>query len=250
VARTDAAIEGFKATLRETVRSRHVEIDICDRTRATLHQPVALVQATIYREGRPESRKAFIAGQLERTPDHPVIEAALTYEPGEGVIEVVAPGRGTREPLVRLFAEHLLGSPVSGDGIRLRQFNLDGLRKSFDFPTDPEDNIEAVRVQSLRLMPVDAGGERVTIECGGDARRSIWAMAADRFGEHDPLAGGYAVTQARFTVLFRPVPGQRGGRTLPVTITMPQGCDLKDRTARDRLVGEKYLPRWGFVRSL
>jgi hypothetical protein len=249
VDRTDSGIEGFKAALRESLRSRHVEIDICDRTRATLDEPVPLVQATIYREGRPESRKAFVAGQLDRIPDHPVIEAAITYAPRQGEVEAVAPDRGTRELLVRLFAEHLLAAPISGN-VRLRQFSLAGLHDPFEFPTDPEDNIEAVRVQTLRLMPLDAGGERIILECGRDARRSVWAMAADRFGEHDPLAAGYVITQARFSVIFRPVPGQRGGRTVPVTITMPQGCDLKDRTARDRLIGEKYLARWGFVRSL
>ena len=69
--RTDAAVEGFKAVLRERLRSRHVEVDVCDRTRATLGEPVPLVQATIYREGRPESRKAFVAGQFDRIPGPP-----------------------------------------------------------------------------------------------------------------------------------------------------------------------------------
>ena len=113
------------------------------------------------------------------------------------MFEVVAPGRGTREPLVRLFAEHLLAAPIAGN-IRLRQFSLAGLRKPFGFPTDPEDNIESVRVRTLRLMPLDAGGERVILECGRDARRSVWAMAAERFVEHDPLAGGYDLSRAEW----------------------------------------------------
>ena len=28
---------------------------------------------------------------------------------------------------------------------------------------------------------------------------------------------------------------------------MPHGCDLKDRTERERMVGAKYLRRWGIV---
>jgi hypothetical protein len=34
---------------------------------------------------------------------------------------------------------------------------------------------------------------------------------------------------------------------LPITITTPHGCDLKERTDRERLIGDKYLPRWGLV---
>ena len=30
---------------------------------------------------------------------------------------------------------------------------------------------------------------------------------------------------------------------------MPHGCDLKDRTERERLIGEKYLLQWDLVRD-
>jgi hypothetical protein len=30
---------------------------------------------------------------------------------------------------------------------------------------------------------------------------------------------------------------------------MPQGCNLKDRTEHERLIGERYLKRWGFLRE-
>ena len=99
----------------------------------------------------------------------------------------------------------------------------------------------------LRLMPYDTQGERITLECMRGADRNVWEMAADRFGDRDPLRGGYTITQIRFTIKFRAVPGVRGARTLPVTISMPRGCDLKDRTERERLIGTKYLRRWGLL---
>jgi hypothetical protein len=40
------------------------------------------------------------------------------------------------------------------------------------------------------------------------------------------------------------------GRTLPLTISMPNGCDLKDRTEVERLVGDKYLRRWGILENV
>jgi hypothetical protein len=168
----------------------------------------------------------------------------------EQAIEVVAQARETREDLVRLFAEHMLGAPFKGERIPIRQYSLDHLLQPFDFPTDVEDNIDSVKVSLLRLMPYETQGERVTLECMRGAERSIWQMAEARFGDNDPLAGGFKVTQARLTIKFHATPGVRGGRTLPVTISMPKGCDLKDRTERERLVGEKYLKRWQILRDV
>jgi hypothetical protein len=31
---------------------------------------------------------------------------------------------------------------------------------------------------------------------------------------------------------------------------MPHGCDLKDRTERERIVGEKYLQRWKLLKDV
>jgi hypothetical protein len=32
-----------------------------------------------------------------------------------------------------------------------------------------------------------------------------------------------------------------------LTITMPHGCNLKDQTEEEQLIGEKYLRRWGIL---
>ena len=251
VAREGQTAEAFKRAIGERFGSRNVEIEVCNRFRPRLEKAEAeLVQVAIYREGRTGERKAFVNGRLDRLPDRPVIEAAITYEAANGSIEVVATARETREDLVRLFAEHLLGTGFQGERLRVRQYSLNHLCKPFTFPTEPADNIEDVRVTSLRLMPLDTTGERVTLECMRGAKRNIWSMANSRFHEQDPLQSGYGVTQARFTIKFRTVPGARGGRTLPVTISMPKGCDLKDRTDRERLIGEKYLRRWSMLRDV
>jgi len=241
----------FKAAIATHFDTKHVEVDICDRSRPSLEgEDAKLVQVAIYREGRTGDRRAFVDGKLDRLPFRPVVEAAITYEPASGTIEVVAQARETREDLVRLFAEHLLGAPFDGERIPIRQYSLDHLLQPFDFPTDAEDKIESVRVSLLRLMPYETQGERVTLECMRGAERSIWQMADSRFGDNDPLVGGFKVTQVRFIIKFHAMPGVRGGRTLPVTISMPKGCDLKDRTERERLVGEKYLKRWQILRNV
>lgn len=251
VPRDSEPYTAFKEAIATHFDTKHVEVEICDRSRPSLEGDDAkLIQVAIYREGRSGDRRAFVDGKLDRLPFRPVVEAAITYEPASGTIEVVAQARETREDLVRLFAEHLLGAPFKGERIPIRQYSLDHLLQPFDFPTDVEDNIESVKVSLLRLMPYETQGERVTLECMRGAERSIWQMAEARFGDNDPLAGGFKATQVRFIIKFHASPGVRGGRTLPVTISMPKGCDLKDRTERERLVGEKYLKRWRILRDV
>ena len=251
IARDTAALSAFERAIGDRFGSRNVELDICHRSRpATDGADAALVHMAVYREGRTGDVLEFVDGRLARRAHKPVIEVALTYEPATGVIEVVAAARETREELVRLLAEHLLGTAFNGVRVPLRQYTLDQLQQPFDFPTDAEDNIESVRVTSLRLVPIDTQAERVVLECMRGAERTIWKMAEARLAEQDVQLIGYRVSRVRFTIKFRPVPGVRGGRTLSVAISMPQGCDLKDRTEHERLIGEKYLRRWRLLRDV
>ena len=182
--------------------------------------------------------------------DHrPVIEASLTYEPTSGSIEVVAGDRCGREDFARLFSETLLASAI-GERLPLRYYDLGRLRRPFDFLTDPEDGVAKVRVTALRLKPLDTESQRVVLECMQGETGTIWEMSQARFGSHDPLTSGWRVTQAKFTIEFRPGGAGSRGKKLPVTVTMPHSCDLKDRTERERLIGEKYLSRWGLLREL
>ena len=162
---------------------------------------------------------------------------------------MVARARESRQQLARLLAQHLLAADVPRDRIPLRRFDLSVLQRPFDFPTDPEDGIERVRVNRLRLTPIGSVGERVTLECLRGSTCALPEMAQHRFGTHDPLLGGWLITQAKLTIRFC-ARGNGGGRTLPLTITLPNGCDLKDRTERERLIGEKYLRRWGLLQDV
>jgi hypothetical protein len=249
--RDAASVDAFKAAIRDRFQSNNVHVDIFDRHRPTFEgADCALVQATVYREGRPDDFLEFVNGALDRRPRRPVFEAAITYEPATGVIEVVANDRENREDLVRLFSRDLLATEFGEERLPLRKYDLDVLEEPFAFPTDPGDGIESVRVNHLRLMPIDGVGERVTIECMRQATQSIWQMAQEHFDDNNPLLGGWIITQAKLTIRFHPEKGSGRGKTLPLTITMPHGCDLKDRTERERMIGDKYLRRWGIVQDV
>jgi len=246
------AVAAFEKAVRERFASNNVHIDIFDRHRPMFEgEDCELVQVVVYREGLPDDDLAFDEhGKLTRRPRRPVFEAAMTYEPETGVIEVVANDRESREDMVRFLARDLLGIEFQQERLPFRHYDLSVLLKPHDFPTDPADGIAAVEVKSLRLMPIESVGERVTLECLRKADRSIWDMARERFGGADPLQGGWVATQAKLTIRFHPTGGSRRGRTLPLTVTMPHGCNLKDQTEREQLIGERYLRRWGILRDV
>jgi hypothetical protein len=245
------AVAAFEKAVRERFTSNNVHVDIFDRHRPMFEgEDCELVQVVVYREGLPDDDLAFDEhGKLTRRPRRPVFEAAMTYEPDTGVIEVVANDRESREDMVRFLARDLLGIEFQQERLPFRQYDLSVLLRPHDFPTDSADGIAAVEVKSLRLMPIESVGERVTLECLRKADRSIWDMARERFGGSDPLQGGWVATQAKLTIRFHPTGESRRGRTLPLTITMPHGCNLKDQTEREQLIGERYLRRWGILRD-
>lgn len=250
--RDEASLDAFKAALRKRFASNNVHVDIFERCRPTFDgEDCELVQIAIYREGLPDDFLAFDGGgALVRRARRPVYEAAMTYEPATGVIEVVANDREGREEMVRFMARDLLGIEFQSEKVPFRTYDLTVLLRALEFPTDPTDGIESVEVKQLRLMPIDNVGERVTLECLRKADRTIWTMAAERFGPGDPLSGGWVATQAKLTIKFHPKGDAKRGRTLPLTITMPHGCNLKDQTEEEQLIGEKYLRRWGILRDV
>lgn len=249
VRRDKHALNAFKAALRQRFASKNVHVDIFERVRPTFDgDDCELVQITVYREGLPGDQFAFDdGGELVRRAYRPVFEAAMTYEPATGVIEVVASDRESRSEIAQFLARDLLGVEFRDEKVPMRHYDLTVLLAPHSFLTDVADGIERVELRQLRLMPIDAVGERVTLECLSNADRNIWTMAEARLGPGNPLAGGWVATQAKLSIKFHPKPGARRGRTLPLTITMPHGCNLKDQTEEEQLIGEKYLRRWGIL---
>lgn len=152
--------------------------------------------------------------------------------------------------LASTFAERLLGTRSGGTPLPLREYDLDILLRPYSFPTDAEDGIDSVRVTQLRLMPLDSEGDRLTLECARQASHTIWDMAGSHFGGHDPLAGGWIPTKAKIVIKFHPAGHSRRGKVLPVTVAMPNGCDLKDRTVHENMIGLKYLQRWQLLKDV
>jgi len=263
VRKDTGSLADFTAAIRERFDTPNVHVDVFDRHRVILDdQECCLVQIAIYREGRAEDMLSFGDDRkIGRKVVRPVFEAAMTYEADTGVIEVVANSRDDRIELTRFMAKHLLGIDFAEKYVPLREYDLDILLKPFDFPSDLEDGIESVTVKELRLMDLGDPKERVTLEILPGCERTIWDMARRRirlgigtgvpgvFSSRDAEVPSWIVTRARFSIKFRSAREGARGKTLTLIVTMPHGCNLKDMTPHERLIGEKYLRRWGILKE-
>lgn len=247
--------DAFIAEIQKKFSTNHVHVDVFDRHRVTFDgKSHDLVQVAVYREGRSDDALGFDgAGKLQRHLVKPVYEASLTYEPSEGVIEVVAGDKDIREAMAGFMGRHLLAIDFKGEKLPLREYDLSVLMEPFDFPTDTAapagQVIERVQVRELRFQPLDMAGQRVTLECDESDGETIWDMADRHIGQAALRRADWVITRARLIVKFAPHGKSRRSKNLNLTITVPHGCNLKSMTAGDRLVGEKYLREWGILKG-
>ena len=247
--------DAFNAEIQKKFSTNNVHVDVFDRHRVifdgTSHQ---LVQVAVYREGRPDDALGFDgAGKLQRHLVRPVFEASLTYEPSEGVIEVVAGDKGIREAMAGFMGRHLLAIDFKGEKLPAREYDLSVLMEPFDFPTDagaPAGQvIDSVQLKELRFQPLDIPGQRVTLECNDAGGESIWDMADRHISPAALRRADWVITRARLVVKFARHGKSRRAKILNLTITVPHGCNLKGMTPGERLIGEKYLREWGILKG-
>jgi hypothetical protein len=222
-----------------------VQVDIFELTRRGFDgSEYRILQVTGYAEQKLEVGLEFLGEQVTGVSRRPVLAAALTYEPQSGTVEVAANTKDALKALMGGFMEHLLDVEASVSAPQVRRFDLQHLKRPHAFSTDAEDMLESVMLRSLRLMPLGRGDQRLTIEVGRNSNQSIWDAAVAQFGDKSPLHSGWLVTSATISVTFRPKGTAKRGKTISVQITEPNGCDLKDRTELEQLIGNKYLRRW------
>lgn len=206
-----------------------------------------LVQFMIYQEGLPRNNLAFEGSQLVAQIRRPVREMALTYQSTTGRIEAVANTLVHRQILAEAFAKYVLGASQQLVMVPAKRFDLSVLTSPCVFDTDIEDRIERVEVITLRVHSPQMA-KVLTLESDNAAKKCIAASNTTFFGANATL-GPCTINKAKITAVFHPERrGQRGQR-ISFTIAEPSSCNLTNQTERERLIRDKYLPRWGFVKE-
>jgi len=241
----------FKTKLMDLFRAfGKIHVEISERTRADNEgAEVELIQIMVYREDLPSTQLAFEKENLVSKTVKPVKEVALTFEPDSGVIEVIAAGKENRESITKIFAETLLKSPIKGEKVPIKKYKIDSLLNNKVLSFDPKDGIESAEVTLLKVA-LPGSYNTLTLDVATQEGKNIYEVSSEYFGNNDPLQSGFKLIQARISIRFKPDDEGRKGKILHVTIRDPRGCDLKSKSQKEKLIGDKYLAQWGLVENI
>ena len=247
------SVDAFKTKIKSALGlGNKVKVEVFDRMQPDdMGKDNDVIQVMIFQEGLPDSYLEFkndddIVSRIRR----PVSEHAITYAPDTGTIEVIASGKARREIIAKAFTDNLLKQPTDADRIPLRQFNLMPLMENQPLDWDEEDGIRSVQLVQIKVEDVDGDG-RVQIEVPAKSDIALHDYVKKHIAGQKPLSTkDFKPTQAKIHICFYPEMGRGRGKVLPVKITLPNGCDLRSRTEKERLIGEKYLKRWGLLKEI
>ncbi len=172
-----------------------------------------------------------------------VMEIGFIYRPDEGTLEIGAYGKKAEiQELQHIFCQVALRMnelpPVRNDQV----YKLNRLmRRHFDFPTDPEDRIESVKIVSLRLDYTASKYGRITIEQSPESRKSLYDWIRRVLDVEKIPLRMWDVTQAKIMVAWRRELRRRQ-KTLTFTLTTPDSSTLKDLPGHQ--VIKRYLKKW------
>lgn len=194
-------------------------------------------------------------GQFIRRPQRPAFEIVFLFDPVDGTLDVYANGgRPVQEALQTLFCRTLLGQDLPPESPSGHPYELNCL-KSRDFllaarQTDPEDGLEEIQIRKLRLSLLGGSKRRITLEADPDGGPSdIYDMLDECLNRQSLPDALINVTLAQFHFRFVHT-GNGRQKTLTFEVSHPNTSNLKSCRREDlRLIGEKYLRRWGIDRA-
>lgn len=121
-----------------------------------------------------------------------------------------------------------------------KYYDLERFLEPCDFPTDPEDKIEKVKLLMVKLKPINNQCS-ITFAINEENKNSVHEIADDWFDFHNPFNSGFIVYQIKLLIRFY------SKKNLPITISYPCFCNLSQFEESEQEIIMKYLKRWGLI---
>jgi hypothetical protein len=238
-------LAAFAGKLKLILSKDRLHIENFERSRQRADEEESeIVQVTIYSEGLPEDEIVFANEELVNQTRKPVRETAIVYEADTGTIEVVGRERKTRAEIARAFAEILLGHKIKAARMPARNVDLFPLLDSHSFPTAPNDGIARVKLTRLVCSTNDDTLVQ-SFQVPFKHEASLYDVVRDQYGEDNPLDGDLNPWSAEIQVEFEPDAAAGRGKKIKFTLTVPNKCSLRGKTARERQILSRHLRAWG-----
>ena len=186
-------------------------------------------------------------GEFDRRPERRAFELVLVYDRVHGTLDMYV--RGDKKvyiPLQEIFCRIILGEEIGPENPNSHPYELNGLlNRDFQFPTDPADGIESVRVRKLRLSVKGMPRRRITLEADPQAGvDDIYDLMEDYLNQQQLPASILNVTQVGLKFSFDPE-HEDLPKSLSFNLSCPNSSNLKSKPECVRELAEKYLREWG-----
>lgn len=178
-------------------------------------------------------------GELSRREWKPAFEVVIVYDRSAGTVEICAQGGSkVRAELGARFARTVLHVDQDPAPLPEAQYNLQGLLdRNFVFITQPGENLELVRVKSIRVRWPGNQKRYVSFDVDG---RNIHSDVHDLIEE---VLGSAAVERDRLVVVGASIQAVFSNRSLSFDLAWPSTCNLGDTP--EELALKECLKRWG-----
>lgn len=189
-------------------------------------------------------------GKLDQHTRKTAFEVMFVYRPGDGMLEILAPGGRERvDDVAACFCAAILDLPEPPLRLTPRLYELSPLLSAeLALTTDPADGIERVDLREVCLNLGRSHGwkRRLTFSADDKAQdhQSIHEMIQRTVLDDGIELHEVVVSSAKFRLLFTPVDNQRPKR-LTFNVAIPDRCSLRDNY-RDQ-IARKCLRRWGLT---
>lgn len=247
-------IEEFKQLALEQFNiSKKIKVDLFDRIKIDYNsKEIVVFQLVAYHDGLHKSIQTFEQEEVVTKFISSVNEFSISYEPHSGIIEVISDSKENRGKLAKAFANAFLKSKDDIGEIMIKKYDLSKLRSAYDFMKDVDgtDLIDEVKVTMLKLGTA-SGKSSTTLEAPFTSQSTIYEFAAKSFASNNPLQNpAFEIRRAKLSIRFKSTDKKPRGELLHVAITNPNGCDLKDRSEKQKMIGNKYLEAWGLMERI
>lgn len=192
-------------------------------------------------------------GQMEPRAERYAFTNVFAYDADQGCIDLVAKGgRAVHLRLRQAFCRAILNLDVDDEEPTKPAYRLDHLLDPvLALPTDPADQIAAVRLCRIRLAPRHVTNAVSYEELGFSTHTTLNMVSTElreRLADQGLSPGLVTVKQAAFQLQFHGN-GRSRPRSLSFQVSVPNSCDLKSKPDELRAVGERCLKRWRIVNA-
>lgn len=190
-------------------------------------------------------------GAFDRRPERRAFEIVMVYDRQHGTLEMYARGgKKVYIPLQEIFCRVILGEEIGPENRNSHPYELNGLLSpNFEFPTDPADGIETVRVRKLRLSIKGLPRRRITLEADPEGGvNDIYEMLSKYLNQQRLPVSILNVTQAGLKFTFDETNDDLP-KSLSFDLSYPNSSNLKSKPETVRDLAEKYLRQWGLDRA-